>query len=330
MAALTEANVPALVDLRQLRPEELDPLLEEEIGLWRARMDWDFGPSADLVRRFVRMQALNGHALVAGRVAVGYVYFVCEDRKGLIGDLYLARQYATVQNETALLGAAIKALRAFPRIGRIESQLMMLSEAARRALPLAHLARAHRRNFMMIELAGDSHPDRLPAGKAGAKYRFDPWQEREQEEAARLIARAYQGHIDGDINDQYRSIAGARRFLMNIVQYPGCGSFFQPASMVAFQAETGQLSGLSLASLVAFDVGHITQICVDPAVKGSGVGYEMLRLSLGALARSGCRRVSLTVTAANDEAVALYRRMGFHIEHTFDAIIWEGAGAKPW
>jgi ribosomal protein S18 acetylase RimI-like enzyme len=327
MAALSEANGPLLLDLRQLRPDELDPLLEEEIALWRTRLDWDFRPSADLVRRFVRMQALNGQALVAGRVVVGYVYFVCEDRKGLVGDLYLAREYATPENETFLLGAALKSLRAFPRITRIESQLMMLSDAARRALPFANLAKGHRRNFMMFDLGGGPLHSRLPPGPAAAKYRFDPWHEREQEEAARLIARAYQGHIDGEINDQYRSIAGARRFLMNIVQYPGCGSFFQPASIVAFEPETGHLTGLSLASLVAFDVGHITQICVDPAVKRTGVGYEMLRLSLEALARSGCRRVSLTVTAGNDEAVRLYQRMGFRIEHTFDAIIWENVAS---
>ena len=231
-----------------MRAEEFDALLEEEVGLWNDRLEWDFRPSADLVRRFVRMQALNGYALLAGRTVVGYVYYVCEDRKGLIGDLYVARDYATADNETFLLTAALKALRASPRVQRVESQLMLLSEAVRRALPMASRARAFRRNFMMVSLDGASP---LPQGKGAAAARYDPWQEREQEEAARLIARAYHDHVDGEINDQYRSVAGARRFLMNIVQYPGCGSFFQPASIVALEPETGRLCGVSLASLVA-------------------------------------------------------------------------------
>jgi ribosomal protein S18 acetylase RimI-like enzyme len=320
MAAVTEASAPVLVDLRQVRAEELDLLLEEETEAWNVRLDWDFRPSADLVRRFVRMQALNGYALMAGRETAGYIYFVCEDRKGLIGDLYVRRQYGSPENETYLLSAGLKALRAFPRIGRVESQLMMLSDAARRSLPFGKQARAYRRNFMMVDIES---VDALLPGDAAATTKFDAWHERAQEEAARLIARAYHSHVDSEINDQYRSITGARRFLMNIVQYPGCGSFFQPASIVAFEAETGRLTGVSLASLVAFDVGHITQICVEPSVKGSGVGYELLRRSLEALSRSGCRRASLTVTAANEGAVRLYERMGFRIEHTFDAIVWD-------
>ena len=42
---------------------------------------------------------------------------------------------------------------------------------------------------------------------------FDRWTERRQDEAAQLIASAYRGHIDSEINDQYRSAEGARRFL---------------------------------------------------------------------------------------------------------------------
>ena len=43
--------------------------------------------------------------------------------------------------------------------------------------------------------------------------------------AAAVIAAAYRGHIDSDINDQYRSLNGSLRFLNNIVRFPGCGVF---------------------------------------------------------------------------------------------------------
>jgi ribosomal protein S18 acetylase RimI-like enzyme len=139
-----------------------------------------------------------------------------------------------------------------------------------------------------------------------------------------LIAAAYAGHIDGRINDQYRSAAGARRFLYNIVQYPGCGAFYRPASYAAFEAATGRLCGVSLASLVAPDCGHITQICVAPEVQGTGVGYELLRQSLSTLRDVRCRAASLTVTAANTQAVSLYERVGFEIIRRFSAFVWEG------
>jgi ribosomal protein S18 acetylase RimI-like enzyme len=149
-----------------------------------------------------------------------------------------------------------------------------------------------------------------------------PWGEERQQETARLIAAAYEGHIDSQVNDQYCSPAGASRFLMNIVQYPGCGAFFAPASYAAADPKTGALCGISLASLIAADVGHITQVCVAPSHKGTGLGYELMRRSVLALAAHGCRSVSLTVTAANEPALRLYQRMGFEHRHDFTAYVW--------
>jgi ribosomal protein S18 acetylase RimI-like enzyme len=150
------------------------------------------------------------------------------------------------------------------------------------------------------------------------------WSDHYQDAAAHLIAAAYEGHIDSRINDQYRSVPGARRFLYNIVQYPGCGTFYRPASYAAFEAETGRLCGISLASLVALDCGHITQICVSNSVRGTGVGYELLRRSLTMLRDAQCRSASLTVTAANHSAVDLYERVGFDTVRRFSAYVWEG------
>jgi len=318
MSALLEAK-PLLVDLRQVRAEDLDPLLDEEVGHWERELDWDFRPSADLVRRFVRMQALSGYVLAAGRQVVGYCYYVSEERKGLIGDLYVMDDWSRPELEAQLLTAVLRAMFATPQVKRVESQLMMLSGAVRERMPFREWLRPFTRNFMMADLKGAPE---FPVGKAAAGTMFERWHEREHEQSARLIARAYQGHVDAEINDQYRNVSGARRFLTNIVQYPGCGSFFQQGSYVAMDAVTGQLLGLSLASLVAFDVGHITQVCVDPAVRGTGVGYELMRHCMNALAESGCRKVSLTVTASNTGAIGLYERLGFRTHRCFDAIVW--------
>jgi ribosomal protein S18 acetylase RimI-like enzyme len=151
----------------------------------------------------------------------------------------------------------------------------------------------------------------------------EKWHDYYSDAAAHLIAAAYDGHIDSRINDQYRSPAGARRFLHNIVQYPGCGTFFRPASFAAFDALSGKMIGASLASIVAPDVGHITQICVTPSVRGTGAGHELLRQSLTTLREMGCHSASLTVTAANDDAVRLYERVGFQTVRQFSAYVWE-------
>jgi ribosomal protein S18 acetylase RimI-like enzyme len=322
VAALSDSPLARVVELRHLRGGDLDPLLDEETQSWHNTLDWDFRGSAGLVRRFLEMQALNGYALLVNGYPAGYCYFVAEERKGLIGDLYVMKDYLSAENEQRLLNAVVQGLMKTPLIRRIESQLMMLRNGPRIALPESKYLRIFVRNFMEVETSG---VDLLPEKRPSQQIWFDSWSERRQDEAASLIASAYQGHIDSEINDQYRSPDGARRFLMNIVQFPGCGSFFQPASFVAMEPGSGRLAGICLASLVQADVGHVTQVCVSKAARGTGAGYELIRKSLVALARHGCRKVTLTVTGTNDEAIKLYERMGFHKTRNFSAYVWDTA-----
>lgn len=320
MASTADRQVPVVLDLWQVQAQDLSEMLEEEMGTWREELNWDFRPSAELVRRFVDVHALNGYVLLIDDQVAGYCYYVCEEHKGLIGDLYVRKQFRTADNEHRLLAAVVDHLIGARYVKRIESQLVLARSLDPTLLPGASYARAYPRYFMEVDAAVGA---KLPA-RALEEIVLDQWTERWQDETAHLIASAYRGHIDSEINDQYRSGAGARRFLFNIVQHPGCGKFFEPAACVAVRDNTGKLCGASLTSLVAADSGHVTQICVAPAVKGQGVGYELLRRSLGVLALSGAKTVSLTVTSANRDAVRLYERVGFRIAREFSAFVWEG------
>jgi ribosomal protein S18 acetylase RimI-like enzyme len=309
-----------LVDLRRLTARDIEPLLGEETQAWRRELEWDFEKSADLVRRFVDLRALNGYALLDGNDVAGYLYYVVEDGKGLIGDLYVRHAYRCDDSENRLLDAALEAIIGNRAIRRVESQLMMVRHAASREMPRPEHLSSHERNFMRIDLLRAS----LSEGRVRRPMYLERWSDHYQDAAAQLIATAYTGHVDSRINDQYRSSAGARRFLYNIVQYPGCGVFYRPASYAAFDAPTGRLCGVSLASLVAPECGHITQICVSPSVRGTGIGHALLRHSLTTFRQMGCRSVSLTVTAANTDAVDLYKRVGFQVARRFSAYVWEG------
>lgn len=309
-----------IVDLRRLGSVDLDSLLAEECHSWQRELEWDFEKSADLVRRFVDMSALNGSALVEDGKVAGYMYYVLEEDKGLIGDLYVRRELRTAERENLLIEAALNAAMESPGVARIESQLMMLSYDRARPIPRHECLSVFERNFMRIDLT------RAALGKGNVKrpMYMERWSDHYQDSAAQLIAAAYAGHVDSRINDQYRTSTGARRFLHNIVQYPGCGSFYRPASVVALEGVSGRLCGISLASLVTPQTGHVTQICVSPAVRGTGMGHELLRQTLLTLREMGCTSASLTVTSANEDAVALYERVGFETIRRFSAFVWEG------
>jgi ribosomal protein S18 acetylase RimI-like enzyme len=320
MAAAQEVHAAEIVELNRITADELEPVLEEERLTWRSTLRWDFGASAELVRRFVRIQALGGFALVIGGRVIGYTYFVVEERKGLIGDLYVLREFACAEYEDALLSAVLEALVLAPEVNRIEAQLMMMRGPFERPLPLSNYSRVHPRVFMLADL---NDIPQLFEGRAAGAFRYRQWSETRQEESAALIAAAYKGHVDATINDQYNSVMGARRFIHNIVQYPGCGSFFLPASVTADRPDGG-MAGVVLGSLVAGDTGHVTQVCVAPLHKGQGVGYELMRRALGVFAQNQCEYVSLTVTAGNATAIDLYQRMGFRSTRRFAAYVWEG------
>ena len=319
MAAAPDRHALEVVDLMRIRAEDLDPVLDEEKLAWRSNLSWDFTSSADLVRRFVKIQALNGYALLAGGVPVGYAYYVCEDRKGLVGDVFLMREVATPENEDLLLGPVLNALVSRVRVERIEAQLMMLHGPFERSMPWAAHANIFPRLFMLADLDAATMD---PKGDTTGVF-FREWTEDVQDDAAALIATAYQHHVDSSINDQYRSFAGARRFINNGVNYPGCGSFYDGASIYAADA-SGKMVGVILSSLVADDTGHITQVCVAPEAQGRGIGCELVRRALTAFREAGCEKTSLTVTASNSGAIRLYQQIGFRSVRRFAAYVWEG------
>jgi len=323
MAALSDpmAGAPEVVELRHLTGRELDPLLLEETVEWERELDWDFSRSADLVRQFADMRALLGYALIDRGEVAGYGYSVLEEQRGLIGDLYLRPAWRNGTNDVRLFRAILDGLIATPSLRRIESQLMLVDPSVGKALQRERFVRVQERTLMKLDTAT---PLTLPAGAALRRFHIEPWADHHHEMAASVISLAYGEHVDSQINEQYRTVAGARRFLYNIVQYPGCGTFFQPGSFVAFDPQTGWMAGIVVVSFVGDQVGHITQLCVTPQMQARGLGYELLREAINALRIHGARRVSLTVTSVNTEAIELYRRCGFQDVRRFLSYVWEG------
>ena len=129
MAALPQPPRIETVDLGHVRSGEIVALLREEVEVWRQRLYWDFRSSADLVERFVDMRALQGCGLRVDGELVGYSYYVCEEHKGLVGDLYVRHAHASPEHERTLLHATVMTLARQPGVRRIESQLLMFRDA---------------------------------------------------------------------------------------------------------------------------------------------------------------------------------------------------------
>ena len=312
-----------ILDLRHFSGADLRPLLEEEIAIWGQSLSWDYAGSAEMILRYMDAKILPGYAAIERGRVFGYAFFVYEQSKGVIGDLYVCDGEVTTNRrevEERLLTHVIETLQQSPGIHRVEAQLLAheTGEVARPFLQQGFSR--HPRVFMSFEMA--RHPQTAPP--LAPEFEICPWSEEQYQTAAALITAAYRGHVDSEINDQYRTLTGSLRFLNNIVRFPGCGTFDPQASFVVFQRRTRTLIGLILCSQVRSDVGHITQVCVLPEYRSAGLGVALLAATTRSLRDRGFHAISLTVTQANDRAIALYKRIGYESLRVFDAFVWEG------
>ncbi len=323
MAALAEPfsqiPFPKVMDLRDFRARSLERVLAAEEREWIHTLDWDFTKSAELVRKFVDQGSLHGAVLVTGGGVQGYAYYVFEEGKGLIGDLYVHPEYRTAAHEALLMQTVLDQMAAMGDVPRVEAQIMMLSAELERPVRNWSGFQVFRRSYLGLRLPVEGMDERaLPADIV-----LRIWTAQDQEQAAHLIPVTYAGHTDSLINDQYRDVAGARKFLHNIVQFPGCGVFEAAASVAAYDRSTGQMCGMVLSSIVGEGSGHITQLCVHPEYQRLGLGHELLRHALVLLGSVGCHIASLTVTTENRTARMLYERLGFRVMRKFAAYVWE-------
>ena len=314
-----------ILDLRHFASTDLRPLIEEEISVWRSNLHWDYRASAEMVLRYIDSRILPGFAAIERGRVHGYCFFVYEGAKGVIGDLFVEDSGATRERrqeiELRLLQSVISTMQHSPGVRRIEAQLLVH--------PAGHLAEpfitegfhCYQRIFLTLPVTREYVE---PTRPLPPEIEIHRWTEADYQPAAGIITAAYRGHVDSDVNDQYRTTVGSLRFLNNIVRFPGCGVFDPAGSFVATHRPTRTRIGILLCSRVRHDVGHITQLCTLPEYRGHGIGEHLLRYCRADLQSRGFTELSLTVTEENNRALALYLRLGFQHLHTFDGFVWEG------
>ncbi len=306
-----------ILDLRHFSARQLRPLLTEQAALWQRRLRWDYRAATDILLNYLDQRILPGFVATARGKVTGYTFCVYEGTKAVIGDLFTTHTNpAPLAVNHTLIRHLLETLLHSPDIARIESQLLLFDAGI---LPPAFPSfTPYPRLFLELD---------LPPNRPATPPTFPPsiellrWSPTLYNSAGDLIHAAYQSHVDAQINDQYRTLAGSLRFLHNVIRFPGCGTFDPEASWALRSTATGKLAALLLVSRVAPDTAHITQLCVDPAYRGAHLGPNLLQLCLNHLPARRYNALTLTVTEANTQAVNLYRRAGFQLRHRFEALV---------
>jgi len=308
--------------LSSLKSVEMRNLLREERYEWNRQLNWDYSESQRIIAGMLETRTLPGFVAVEENQCVGYVFYLDNSGKGLLGACFVSSRYQGREIENLLLSKAIEALKSDSAIQRIESQFISLSEWRIRDCFSLHEFECFERIFMIRSSELD------PIAPSPEPFEIRQWSAGDLGEAAGLTVEAYKEGVDRRITFHYQSEPECRRFLENLILRPGCGIFLPEAAFSAVDRSSGRLLGYVLSSRISHRDGHIPQIVVAVDSQGRGIGSALLRRAIRKLGLSGCTSTSLSVSQANLSAVRLYQKLGFVRRVQFPTFVWERSGSS--
>jgi ribosomal protein S18 acetylase RimI-like enzyme len=187
----------------------------------------------------------------------------------------------------------------------------IVDDPARAAAVIAAGGELGRHSVVMVLDLADARP--LPSSAAG--FRIDSMDAARVAEYGDVVVRAYPPeHPDHEPSDA--DPAAASDGLARYLRGEEIGPWVADASLHVTDRDR-RVVGLILVNETtateSFDAGpFVTDLCVDPAVAGNGIGRALLIASARRLADLGWSKMILVVTVGNP-AQHIYERLGFRV-----------------
>jgi GNAT superfamily N-acetyltransferase len=172
---------------------------------------------------------------------------------------------------------------------------------------------------MEIDLNDLPPPEALPEG-----YSWIPWDSSQLDAHADTKALCFADEIDAVIFPSLSNREGCYHLMREISRKSG---FLPDATWLITHGGTlcATVQGIRESS----GLGAIQNLGVTPPYRGRGLGRALLLKSLYGFWRAGLGRAHLEVTATNDAAVRLYRRVGFRCRKTLYKAVDTGSVLVP-
>jgi ribosomal protein S18 acetylase RimI-like enzyme len=287
-------------DWRYADTPDLEPLYEAERRQWLTDLGWDTSDAWAEIEGARAAGRLPGLLAVDERGSIcGWTYFLIDDRVAQVG---------------SLVGESAQATRAL-----IDSVVARAQGAAEcvtcfsysRAPGLEAALAAHGFEITRYQYLSRSAPALNPFRADGA----DSWRDGDDVPAADLLRAAYGS------NGRFFAAHGLadewRRYVHNLVTFPGCGRFDRPATRVL--REDGRMSALVMMTALGPGVAHVAQVAVHPTRRNQGLAGKLLDRALALAHAAGRSRATLLVEEGATAARTLYAHRGFRPCATFIA-----------
>jgi GNAT superfamily N-acetyltransferase len=141
-------------------------------------------------------------------------------------------------------------------------------------------------------------------------YRLLAWQPELLDEHAVAKFESFRQEIDAEVFDCLADLSGCRRLMDEISRKEG---FLPEATWLAVGNHGPELEycGTIQGIRASRAYGAVQNVGITPQHRGRGVGTALITAALLGFQQAGLSRVYLEVTARNDRAVQLYKRLGF-------------------
>jgi ribosomal protein S18 acetylase RimI-like enzyme len=164
-----------------------------------------------------------------------------------------------------------------------------------------------KRYRMEIDLPEREFSWELPSG-----YRFIAWDDSLVGVHAETKYLSFRDELDANVFPCLGEQAGCQRLMAEIAQKPG----FLPQATWLLAFANGERRGREYVGTIQgirdrAGMGAIQNLGVLPGHRGQGLGGAILLRALEGFREAGISRVHLEVTAENEGAIRLYRRLGF-------------------
>lgn len=151
-------------------------------------------------------------------------------------------------------------------------------------------------------------------------YEIGTWSDEYLEEAVLIVQKAFENSSDALFDTRFKSVAGTRDILENIVK-GNYGEFLPEAvSVLTFN---GKLCGFCFINITGGKIANVPIFAIAPEHQGKGLSKHLLKQSVQTLldwTKSGKRtfsEINTTTETDNYQALKMYRHIGFKEDYAY-------------